>query len=134
MSLTGKPAIALLLAAVAAMSSGITAWGLRQDVSDEAVYVVGAVTVTHPDRLPAYRAISEPLAHRVAGYTPLAFDQPIMLEGEAPVNGRFFVERYDSMEQLQTFLTELKASGALELRDAAADVHFLLALPAYQGE
>jgi uncharacterized protein (DUF1330 family) len=131
---TGKVALALLLAAVASLSSGITAWALRHDAGGEAVYVVGAVTVTHPHRLPAYRAISEPLAHRVAGYEPLAFHQPIMLEGEAPVNGRFFVERYDSMEQLQTFLTELKASGALELRDAAADVHFLLALPAYRGE
>jgi alkaline phosphatase D len=38
-------------------------------------------------------------------------DQTIMLEGDAPVSGRFFVERYDSMEALEIFLTELEASA-----------------------
>ncbi len=124
----------LLVVGAAALSSAITAWLLDDRPSGEAVYVLGAVTVKHPERLPAYRAISEPLAHKVAGYEPLAFDMPRVLEGEAPVNARYFVERYDSMAELEFFLEELQASGALELRDAAADVHFLLALPAYEAE
>ena len=127
-----KARLVLLLAGVATLSSAITAWLLDGSPGAEAVYVLGAVTVTHPERLPACRAISEPLAHKIAGYEPLAFDLPRVLEGEAPVNARYFVERYDSMAELEQFMSELQASGALELRDAAAEVHFLLALPAYE--
>ena len=119
-----------LIVAFAALSSALTALYLQAS-NDEAVYVIGAVTITDPERLPEYRAISEPMAHRLAGYTPLAFSQPELLDGELPVSARYFVERYDSREQLDAFLRELEASGGLDLRHEVADMHFMVALPAY---
>ena len=97
----------------------------------KAVYVIGAVSITDAERLPEYRAMSEPMAHRLAGYEPLAYAQPEVLDGKLPIDARYFVERYDSREQLKEFMTELKSTGGLQLRNEIADMHFLLALPAY---
>lgn len=132
MSIINRIKLALLVIATAGISITGTAQYLNT-VSADAVYVIGAVTVTDPERLPDYQAIAQPMAHRLSGYTPLAFDQPQVLEGELPLQARYFVERFSSMAELETFLVEIEASGALELRDAAADVHFMLALPAYVG-
>jgi uncharacterized protein (DUF1330 family) len=130
MSIMNRVKLAILLIATVGVSIAGTAHYL-QSVSQHAVYVIGAVTVTDPERLPEYQAVAQPMAHRLSGYTPLAFDQPLVLEGELPLDARYFVERFSSMTELEAFLAEMEKSGALALRDAAADVHFMLALPAY---
>jgi uncharacterized protein (DUF1330 family) len=98
------------------------------------VFLIGAATITNPDRLPEYRAIAEPLAHRTGGYRPLAFSAPNMLEGAAPAPGLFFIERYDSFEAMMAFVNSAEFQNAKELRDQVADVHFMLSLPAYGSD
>lgn len=98
---------------------------------DEPVYLVGAVTVHDQGRLTEYRAIAEPLARSVSSYVPLAFAKPDMIEGTQLTEGLYFVERYDSQADLDRFLESLGESGALSIRDEAAEVHFMLTLPAY---
>lgn len=122
----------LSLGATAAISSGVT-WGVaRNEVSSESVYLVGAVTITDPERLPEYQAVAGPLAAETGGYVPLAFSEPRSIEGEAPAPGLFFVERYDSLEGLQNFVNSPEFRQARTLRDEVADVHFMLAVDAYQ--
>ena len=101
-------------------------------MNDEAVYLIGAVTITDPERLPEYRAIAEPLAERAGGYVPLAFSEPTMIEGDRPTAGLYFVERYDSIEGLRAFIGSKEFQEAKVLRDQVADVHFMLAIDAYQ--
>jgi uncharacterized protein (DUF1330 family) len=96
------------------------------------VYLVGAVTITDPDRLSEYRAIAEPLAHRAGGYVPIAFGEPGMIEGDVPASGLLFIERYDSMEGLNAFIQSEEFQQAKKLRDQVADVHFMLTLEAYK--
>lgn len=98
----------------------------------QAVYLIGAVSVTDAERLPEYQAIAGPLAAAQGGYVPLAFGSPQMLEGLPPTDGWYFVERYDSEESLQRFLNDPAFTEAKVLRDEVADVHFMLAVPAYR--
>ncbi len=95
------------------------------------VYLIGAVTVTDPERLPQYQAIAGPLAAETGGYVPLAFGSPEMLEGVAPTDGWFFVERYESKESLHKFITSPAFIEAKALRDEVADVHFMMVVEAY---
>ncbi|MFK8047037.1 MAG: DUF1330 domain-containing protein [Halioglobus sp.] len=121
---------ALLLVTI---SCAITWKIARTTIPEEPVYVVGAVSVLDPQRLPLYQSIAQPIAHEAGGYLPQAMGSPQMLEGELPAPGQFFVERFQSQEALQRFLTAMDDSGALKLRDEVAKVHFMLALPAYRG-
>ena len=97
------------------------------------VYLIGAVTVTDPERLPEYQAITGPLAGAIGGYVPLAFSQPILIEGDVqhPQSG-YFIERYDSVEGLNAFLNSPEFQQAKKLRDQVADVHFMVWLPALE--
>ncbi len=100
------------------------------------VYLVGAATITDYSRLPEYRKIAEPLA-RKGGYEVIAAanvdtSKGVLLEGEWPAQGLFFIERYESMEKLQSFVNSEEFQQAKLLRDQVADVHFMFALE--QGE
>lgn len=121
------------LSATAAISSGVT-WSFSRGaaVTNESVYLIGAVTITDPERLPEYQAVAGPLAAETGGYVPLAFSEPRSIEGEAPAPGLFFVERYDSLEGLENFVRSPEFRRAKKLRDEVADVHFMLAIDAYQ--
>ena len=130
MNTTNRIKLAILMVAIGGLSSAGTAI-YYESGNRKAVYVIGAVSITDAERLPEYRAMSEPMAHRLAGYEPLAYAQPEVLDGKLPIDARYFVERYDSREQLKEFMTELKSTGGLQLRNEIADMHFLLALPAY---
>jgi uncharacterized protein (DUF1330 family) len=124
------PLITLLL--VAATSSVLTRWWIESGSAD-AVYVLGRVSVTDPERLPDYQAIAQPIAHSAGGYEPLGFGQANLLEGRAPMDGLYFVERFSSAEALASFQSAIEESGALGLRDEVAEVHFMLSIPAYQS-
>ncbi len=95
------------------------------------VYLIGAVTVTDPERLPQYQAIAGPLAAETGGYVPLAFGAPEMLEGAPPTSGWYFVERYDSQERLLEFIRSPGFNEAKTLRDEVAEVHFMMVIDAY---
>ena len=97
---------------------------------DTSVYLVGAVTITDPGRLPEYQAIAGPLATSMGGYRPLAYAAPEMIEGKSPSQGSLFIERYDSLEGLKAFINSDEFREAKKLRDQVADVHFMLWLPA----
>ena len=98
--------------------------------SDTSVYLIGAVTITDPLRLPQYQAIAGPLAGKIGGYKPLAYAAPQMIEGSVPTAGFYFVERYDSLAGLQAFVDSSEFKQAKILRDQVADVHFMMWLPA----
>lgn len=119
---------------VAVTSSVVTRVYLDSAVSDGAVYLIGAVTITDAKRLPEYRAIAEPLAAQRGGYVPLAFSEPTMLEGEPPSEGLYFIERYDSMSGLKAFIESEEFQEARIMRDKVANVHFMLAIDAYRHE
>lgn len=94
------------------------------------VYLIGAVTVTDPERLPQYQAIAGPLAGSMGGYVPLAFSQPNLIEGNlSHLQSGYFIERYDSLEGLNAFLNSPEFQEAKKLRDQVADVHFMMWLP-----
>jgi len=116
----------------AGISSALTYILVRDDVADDAVYVVGAATITDPDRLPEYQAIARPLAEKTGGYVPVAFSEPTMIEGPKPATGLYFVERYDSIEGLNAFIESKEFREAKVLRDQVADVHFMLVIDAYR--
>jgi uncharacterized protein (DUF1330 family) len=99
-------------------------------VPDASVYLVGAVSITDPDRLPEYQNIAGPLAGKIGGYLPLAYASPEMIEGEPPTSGAYFIERYDSRAGLQAFVNSAEFREAKKLRDQVADVHFMMWLPA----
>ena len=103
---------------------------VEEEQPETAAYLIGAVTITDPERLPEYRKIAEPLAHAVGGYEPLAFSEVTVLEGELPINARYFIERYDSRAGLNAFINSEGFKQARVLRDQVADVHFMLALDA----
>jgi uncharacterized protein (DUF1330 family) len=121
--------ISLLLIAVLA-SSLLTYQLSHPSQSKEAVYLVGAVTITDPERLPEYQAIAGPLAGKLGGYLPLAFAAPGLIEGQMPADALYFIERYDSLEGLQGFIASPEFRQAKLLRDQVADVHFMMWLPA----
>jgi uncharacterized protein (DUF1330 family) len=122
-----------LTAAVAVIASlTFTAYSKEQQTAAPSggVYLIGAVTVTDPERLPEYQAIAGPLAGSTGGYVPLAFSQPNLIEGDLqhPQSG-YFIERYDSLEGLNAFLNSPEFQQAKKLRDQVADVHFMMWLP-----
>jgi uncharacterized protein (DUF1330 family) len=121
-----------VVAITAILSSGLTWYLLTSRSNDDAVYVIGAVTITDPERLPEYQAIAQPLARQAGGYEPLAFSEPVMIEGERPTVGKYFVERFDSRDALKGFLESAEYREAKVLRDEVADVHFLLAIDPYR--
>lgn len=95
-------------------------------------FLVGAARITDYERLPEYRALAEPLA-RKGGYTVLAAakageEGAVLLEGEWPAPGLLFIERYDSMEKLLTFVESEEFQQAKVLRDQVAEVFFMFAL------
>lgn len=115
------------------ISSAVT-WKIAAEIEPKnPIYVVGAVTVLDADRLPLYQSVAQPIAHEAGGYLPQAFGAPQLLEGTLPSPGQFFVERFDSPDALQRFLAAMNESGAIALRDEVAEVHFMVALPAYRG-
>ncbi len=123
-------AVGLLLVTL----SSLITWNLAQPVEPEKpVYVIGAVTILDAQRLPLYQSVAQPIAHSSGGYLPQGFGNPQLLEGEIPSPGQFFVERFESAEALQRFLSAMDESGATALRDEVAQVHFMVALPAYEG-
>ena len=124
--------IAAVLMLTAFVSSALTYTWLKPPAPDDAVYLVGAVTITDAERLPEYQAVAGPLAARTGGYVPLAFSEPRMLEGERPTQGLYFVERYDSLEGLYAFIESEEFQAAKMLRDQVADVHFMLVVDAYR--
>lgn len=134
MKLKQKISYLLSLLAVAVMSSWLTqmATGERRLAVEEAepVYLIGSVTVNDYERLPDYQAIAGPLAAHVGGYMPLAYSVPNMIEGSISTGGRYFIERYDSLEGLTKFLNSSEFQEAKKLRDEIADVHFMMWLPA----
>jgi uncharacterized protein (DUF1330 family) len=119
-----------LIAACILGSSLVTRNLVSPSVSDTSVYLVGAVSITDPDRLPEYQAIAGPLAGKMGGYLPLAYASPEMIEGESPTPGFYFIERYDSLAGLQAFVNSPDFQKAKKLRDQVADVHFMMWLPA----
>jgi uncharacterized protein (DUF1330 family) len=100
--------------------------------SSTAIYLIGAVTITNPERLPQYQKRAGPLAAATGGYVPLAFSEATMIEGQAPSPGQFFIERYDSLEGLNRFINSPEYANAKLLRDEVADVHFMMWLPALE--
>ena len=118
------------LIVVAIIASAVLTRNHLNTVADTSVYLIGAVTVTDPEKLPEYQAVSGPLAGKMGGYQPLAFATPQMIEGEAPTAGGYFVERYDSLAGLQAFVNSPEFKQAKVLRDQVADVHFMMWLPA----
>ena len=69
------------------------------------------------ERLPEYQAIAGPLAAKSGGYVPLAFSDPVMLEGEAPSPGLFVGSRrvelhvpcFDRAQELEACVRPLRA-------------------------
>jgi uncharacterized protein (DUF1330 family) len=114
--------------------SSVVTWNIAQIAEPEnPVYVVGSVTILDSHRLPLYQSVAQPIAHDSGGYLPQALGDPQLLEGEIPSPGHFFVERFDSPEALQRFLKAMDESGVMALRDEVAEVHFMVAVPAYKG-
>ena len=101
---------------------------------DTSVYLIGAVTITDPQRLPQYQAIAGPLAGKMGGYEPLAYAAPHMIEGLVPTAGFYFIERYDSLAGLNAFIDSPEFQQTKKLRDQVADVHFMMWLPALADE
>jgi uncharacterized protein (DUF1330 family) len=124
---------AVLLAAVM-VSYLVTRQLTADNVPYTAVYLIGAVTITDPERLPEYQAIAGPLAAEAGGYLPLAFASPNMIEGEPPTHGLYFIERYDSLAGLRAFVESEAFLEAKTLRDEVADVHFMMWLPALPAD
>ena len=120
----------LLILVSAALSACATRYVLTSK-NNNAVYVIGSVTVTDPARLPEYQAQAQPLAHSSGGYEPLGFSQPRLIEGQLPAEGLFFVERFESDEALNGFLNSAAMQDLKNLRDQVAKVHFMLAIDAY---
>ena len=102
----------------------------RPSIPETSVYLLGAVSITDPDRLPEYQAIAGPLAGKMGGYVPLAYASPEMIDGELPTGGFYFIERYDSLAGLKAFVNSPEFQEAKKLRDQVADVHFMMWLPA----
>ncbi len=50
---------------------------------------------------------------------------------QIPVPGLFFVERFDSMSTVEKFQAEMETQGLTKLRQQVAQIHFLMAVPAY---
>ena len=117
---------------VSAVLSSLGTWYVLTRSHQEAVYVIGSVTVTDPERLPEYQAQAQPVAHSHGGYEPLGFGAPRGIEGTVPTQGLFFVERFASQEALDRFLNDEAFRHLKPLRDEVADVHFMLAIDAYQ--
>jgi uncharacterized protein (DUF1330 family) len=126
----GFHAIYWAFIAVAILVASLVARNEAPSVSDTSVYLVGAVTITDPERLPEYQAIAGPLAGKMGGYLPLAYASPEMIEGDLPTDGYYFIERYDSLAELQAFVKSAEFQEAKKLRDRVADVHFMMWLPA----
>ena len=118
---------AVVAAAGAAM---VTALAMEARQADS-VWVLGAFSVRDEQKLREYQAVAQPLAKSSGGYVPMAVGPPRLIEGELPAQGLFFVERFEDEASLNQFLDLFESSGRRALRDAAADVHFLLAIPAY---
>lgn len=122
------------LVVVAAASSFITQKLTRDSLAtseaEKAVYLIGAVTINDHERLPQYQAIAGPLAAKAGGYVPLALSKPNMIEGDLPTAGSYFIERYDSLEGLMSFVNSAEFQEAKKFRDEIADVHFMMWLPA----
>ena len=119
-----------LIVACILVTSLVTRNLASQPIPDTSVYLVGAVSITDPNRLPEYQAIAGPLAGRMGGYLPLAYASPEMIEGDSPSAGFYFIERYDSLAGLQAFVNSPEFQEAKKLRDQVADVHFMMWLPA----
>ena len=119
-----------IIAASVLVTALVTGNLAKTSPPDSSVYLVGAVTITDPERLPEYQAVAGPLAGRFGGYLPLAFAEPRMIEGIPPTEGLYFIERYHSHDGLMAFLNSPKFKEAKKLRDKVADVHFMLWLPA----
>jgi len=123
-----------LIVACILTSSLVTRNLMCPSIPDTSVYLVGAVSISDPDRLPEYQAIAGPLAGKMGGYQPLAYASPEMIEGESPTAGFYFIERYDSLAGLQAFVTSPEFQEAKKLRDQVADVHFMMWLPALPAD
>lgn len=121
----------VVLVLVSAALSALGTWYVLTRPDQEAVYVIGSVTVTDPARLPEYQAQAQPVAHGHGGYEPLGFGAPRRIEGTVPTHGMFFVERFASQEALDRFLNDEAFRSLKPLRDEVADVHFMLAIDAY---
>jgi len=120
----------IVIAGSVLVTAVITSDLAKNSSLDSSVYLIGAVTITDPERLPEYQAVAGPLAAKSGGYVPLAFAEPSMIEGFPPTEGLFFIERYDSHEGLMAFLNSPEFKEAKKLRDKVADVQFMLWLPA----
>ena len=122
------------LVVVAAASSFITQKLTRDSLAtseaEKSVYLIGAVSINNHERLPQYQAIAGPLAAKAGGYVPLALSKPNMIEGDLPTAGSYFIERYDSLEGLMSFVNSAEFQEAKKFRDEIADVHFMMWLPA----
>lgn len=117
---------------VSAALSSLGTWYVLTRSNQEAVYVIGSVTVTDLARLPKYQSQAQPVAHSHGGYEPLGFGPPRRIEGTVPTQGLFFVERFASQEALDRFLNDKAFRSLKPLRDEVADVHFMLAIDAYK--
>ena len=105
---------------------------LSTETAGSPAYLIGAATITDFDRLPQYRQIAEPLAER-QGYRIIASGTvngagAVLLEGEWPAQGLWFIERYESISGLLAFTGSKEYQDAKKLRDAVADVHFMIAI------
>jgi uncharacterized protein (DUF1330 family) len=128
----GIYAASLVIVAVVSawVARSVTLNSLETSETENSVYLIGAVTVNDHERLPQYQEIAGPLAAKAGGYVPLAHSSPNMIEGKLPANGSFFIERYDSLEGLMSFINSAEFQKAKILRDEIADVHFMMWLPA----
>lgn len=118
------------LVVCAAVSAILSRYLSEYMPTDQTVYLVGAVTITDPEKLAEYQTIAGPLAARTGGYTPLAFADPVMIEGQEPSSDLYFIERYDSAQDLQNFVQSKQFQQAKVLRDQAANVRFMMWMPA----
>lgn len=128
----GNYLVSMIIVAVASsfITQKVTRASLAASKTEKPVYLIGAVTVNDYERLPQYQAIAGPLGAKAGGYVPLALSKPNMIEGDLPTAGSYFIERYDSLEGLMSFVNSAEFQEAKIFRDEIADVHFMMWLPA----